>query len=204
MPNITLPAKASKDVVLIDGICYKLVGPKPGTNPSHQMSDIDGQFDTCEQCAEAEKSDLSSSSSSEPAPQNTCNNCDPAIPDSFEVTLAGLPAPLNGCNGTHTVEWETGCFWRWWGPEAEGSRSTIVVQDVSGTGYWEVFAGKEDCVEDCNVRWYKSPNPFTGVTPCDPSGLVTEYIYVSCSDTASPCCDGMCAGGGNTATCSVS
>jgi hypothetical protein len=107
MPNITLPAKASKDVILIDGICYKLVGPKPGTNPSHQMSDIDGQFDTCEQCAEAEKSDLSSSSSQSAAETKTIfgiewTNGDPKLIDGTYTRNVGTNeiwrAPFTGNN----------------------------------------------------------------------------------------------------------
>jgi hypothetical protein len=70
MAQVIIPNKASKDVILIDGICYKLLTStsQPAT---HSMDDIDGQFDTCAQCAEAEKSDLSSSSSQSAAETKT-------------------------------------------------------------------------------------------------------------------------------------
>jgi len=91
MPNVIVPDRPSKDVILIDGICYKLVGPT--SNPkTHEMSDIDGQFDSCPECEAAEKSDLSSqSSSSGPAAQdcpaaNSCGSC----ADSYTVVISGL------------------------------------------------------------------------------------------------------------------
>jgi len=75
MPDVIVPDRPAKDVILIDGVCYEFVGAT--TDPkTHDMVDIDGQFDSCALCAEAEKSDLSSqSSSSGPAAQDCPSDC---------------------------------------------------------------------------------------------------------------------------------
>jgi len=97
MGQVIIPDKAAKPVILIDGVCYEFVGPT--SNPkTHDMADIDGQFDSCPECAAAEKSDLSSSSSQSAAPAAPCE-CPSGLTGDYRISgYSDTYFDVSGCS----------------------------------------------------------------------------------------------------------
>jgi len=186
MPNVIVPDRPAKDVILIDGICYKLVGPT--SNPkTHEMSDIDGQFDSCPECEAAEKSDLSSSSSSSgPAPPTPDPNKYYLVRYSYSDLDEGDPCPA--CeNPIVSIDYtvEKGDFLNW-GAFTDWGDCTC--DFVGGSWIFDYIAGPYDTEAAAQAANFTMTSCPAGVTPTD--GV---WYVVRLADYNNP--GGPCGGG---------
>jgi hypothetical protein len=96
-----------------------------------------------------------------------CNSCDPPLKRSYTVTLSGS-ITVEGCNnhdntwsGSYTVEWHSGCEWRY---NATSGNPYVTLDWLGGSIGWRVLFSPH-FGEDCHADWYVD-----SADSCDPTG----------------------------------
>jgi hypothetical protein len=143
---------AGAAVVMVDGVCYQLVGPSD--QPPSSMSSVQGSFGSCDECA----SSSSSSSSAVPATCCLCGSCCFSSNSTINLTIAisaesdGGAAPISVINCSNlTLSWsyltdgDGNCIAQWVG----SGGTSFTVDGTTYQPYYVVtcFAGIIGLVE---------------------------------------------------------
>ena len=172
----------SSEAPVSSGIVSSGVQPESSEGPPPDSSE--GAVSSMDlSSAPASSGAESSAPVSSAAPLNACNDCDPKIPDTLYATFAGLAGDWAGHNNKYTLEWVSGCHWRWQ-PGGGGTFPLSYLEWQSWAKGWNILIWTAGSAPWCYKRWYdddeNAPPPYKrDCEPCD-----VTYAEHDCDDDA--------------------